>query len=207
LAFCSEYGFVGAFNHQIITRAIHELSADSRLFVIGTRGSLAAKESDTDIEWQMPMPTNVAGIPEAARRIADALYRRIEASEIAGVDLVFGVQTEEGAIIPRQQTLLPLDFSAFETPTNAVQPLTTLAPTELLEQLVAEYFYGALTLAATESLVVINQARLAAMDQAHHNIEAKHEELLQAANTLGQEQTTTELQDIITGAQAALSRR
>ena len=206
LAFCSEYGFVGAFNHQIITRATHEISTDSLLFIIGARGALAAKERNIDVERRIPMPTNITGIPEAAREITEALYHRFESGEIGGVDLVFGVQNEEGSILPRRQTLLPLDLRTFQVATNTVPPLTTLEPNELLGQVVAQYFYAAITLATTESLVVINEARLAAMDQAHHNIEAKHEELVRSAHVMGQEETTTELQDIIIGAQAALSR-
>ena len=81
-------------------------------------------------------------------------------------------------------------------------PLRNLAPEVLLEKLVADYLFALLTEAAVESLASENAARFAAMGSAHDNVAKKLEELRQDARQARQSEITTELLDLVTGAEA-----
>jgi F-type H+-transporting ATPase subunit gamma len=56
--------------------------------------------------------------------------------------------------------------------------------------------------AAVESIASENAARFAAMESAHDNVSKKLEELRQEANQARQSEITTELIELITGAEA-----
>jgi F-type H+-transporting ATPase subunit gamma len=60
----------------------------------------------------------------------------------------------------------------------------------------------ALTEAAIEALVSENAARFAAMDSAHDNVSKTLERLRQDARQARQDDITTELLDLVTGAEA-----
>ena len=81
-------------------------------------------------------------------------------------------------------------------------PFHNLAPDVLLEKLVADYIFALLIEAAVESLAAENAARFAAMGSAHDNVSKKLEELRQDARQARQEEITTELLDLMTGAEA-----
>ncbi|QGM95716.1 F0F1 ATP synthase subunit gamma (plasmid) [Methylocystis rosea] len=66
----------------------------------------------------------------------------------------------------------------------------------------AEYVFALLTEAAVESIASENAARFAAMESAYDNVSKKLEELRQEANQARQSEITTELIDLITGAEA-----
>jgi F-type H+-transporting ATPase subunit gamma len=59
-----------------------------------------------------------------------------------------------------------------------------------------------LTEAAVEALAAENAARFAAMDAAHDNVSKKLEQLRQDARQARQDEITTELLDLVTGAEA-----
>ena len=81
-------------------------------------------------------------------------------------------------------------------------PLRNLAPDVLLEKLVAGYLFALLTEAAVESLASENAARLAVMGSAHDNVSKKLEELRWDARQAWQSEITTELLELVTGAEA-----
>jgi F-type H+-transporting ATPase subunit gamma len=72
----------------------------------------------------------------------------------------------------------------------------------MLEKLIDDYIFGLLAEAAIEALASENAARFAAMDSAHDNVSKKLEELRQEARQARQDEITTELLDLVTGAQA-----
>ena len=75
----------------------------------------------------------------------------------------------------------------------------------MLEKLVGDYVFALLTEAAVESLAAENAARFAAMGSAYDNVSRKLEELRQDARQARQSEITTELLDLVTGAEAIRS--
>jgi F-type H+-transporting ATPase subunit gamma len=76
-----------------------------------------------------------------------------------------------------------------------------------LRHLADEYLFAEVTHAIMESLISENAARLRVMESADHNIGDKLEDMVRNEHTLRQEAITSELLDVVTGAEAILGQR
>jgi F-type H+-transporting ATPase subunit gamma len=203
LVFSAEHGFVGAFNEHLVGRAEQELErAGGELFMVGGRGALVAEERGLPLVWAIAMATHPGQVIEVSQRVAMELYRRFAAGEIGRIDLVFPRYRAGGSSTVEQLTLLPLDLARFPGRIARVEPVLNLPPEVLVEKLVEEYFFAELSHAAMESFISENGARLQVMDSAHETVEAKLDDLTKLANRVRQEEVTTELLDVVTGAEA-----
>ena len=108
-----------------------------------------------------------------------------------------------GSIRIDRHSLLPIDFTRFARPQRQQPPLITLAPQALLERLAAEYVYAQLCEAAMQAFVAENDARMAAMAAAKNNTESKLAALKQREQQRRQEEITTEIVELATGAEAS----
>jgi F-type H+-transporting ATPase subunit gamma len=197
----AEHGFVGGFNARVLDAAERLLDPEDALFVLGSRGAALAKER----RWTTaghPMATRPEGVPETVRPLTVQLYRMIVRGHIARVDVMFVRHRQDGAATIERRRLLPLDLASFALKQPRLPPLHNLVPDVLLEKLVADYVFALLTEAAVESLASENAARFAAMGSAHDNVSKKLEELRQDARQARQSEITTELLDLVTGAEA-----
>jgi F-type H+-transporting ATPase subunit gamma len=213
----SEHGFVGAFNERLLDAAASEMSAAQGpaplLMILGSRGAALAQDRDLNAAWTGPMATRLASIPETVRNLQERLYPLIASGAIARARVMFGRYQRTGAGSIEARSLFPLELAdgalrgAGEVGSPAgllakVPPLHHLAASDLLEGLTAEYLLARLTEATIESLASENGARFAAMDSAHENVGRKLEQYRLAASRARQEEVTTELMDLVTGAQA-----
>jgi F-type H+-transporting ATPase subunit gamma len=151
ILFCAEHGFAGAFSERVLEAAL-ALAPDASLFVVGSRGVIAAEERRTRRALLIPMASHAGAVTVTARRVAEALHDRFIADELAEVDLVL-MRSDPGrraAIEVRQ--LLPLDMGRFHPAQTARPPMTYLGPELLMEKLVGEYFFAELVDAAMEAL-------------------------------------------------------
>jgi F-type H+-transporting ATPase subunit gamma len=200
--YMSEHGFVGGFNERILDAAKGLLDPNDAVFVLGSRGAVLAQERGRPAAWAHPMATRAEGVPETIRHLTAELYRWIARGDIARVEVMFARHRQGTGTTIERMLLFPVDLTSL-APTQARQPaLHNLAPATLLEKLIADYVFGLLTEAAIEALASENAARFAAMDAAHENVFKKLEELRQDARQARQDETTTELLDLVTGAQA-----
>jgi F-type H+-transporting ATPase subunit gamma len=206
LVFCTEHGFSGAFNDQLLERAMAEAHG-GKLFVVGSRGALIASEQRLDVAWSAATASHPSGVLEVARRIASELYRRVEVGALEQVDVVYGRGGVTGAPSIEREGLLPPDLSRFEHAGERVQPLHHLAAEALLEGLAGELVLAELTRMAMESLAAENAARLRAMSSARENVERKLAQLRQDEHRARQDEVTMELLDVVTGAEALRRRR
>ena len=198
----AEHGFVGGFNVRVIAAAEEVLGRDDTLFVLGSRGAALVRERGGTPAWTHPTATRPEGVPETIRPLTVRLYRLIVRDHVARVDLMFARHRQgAGTTIERRQ-LLPLDLATFSLEQPRLPPLYNLAPDVLLEKLVADYVLALLTEAAVESLAAENAARFAAMGSSYDNVSKKLEELRQDARQARQSEITTELLDLVTGAEA-----
>jgi len=201
ILFCAEQGFAGSFSEHVFEAAGADAKEATNL-VIGTRGAAVARERGIRPDWWIPMTTRVEGIAVFASRLVDVLYGHIARGTIATADILFSRSTSSGIIIDRH-SLLPIDFGRFARPTIREQaPLITLAPSLLLERLVAEYVYAQLCQAAMHAFVAENEARMIAMVAAKNNTEIKLAALLRRERQLRQEEITTEIVELAAGAEA-----
>ncbi len=197
----SEHGFVGAFNEHLFEAAEPVLDGQT-LIVLGDRGAAKAVERGRRPDSVHPMATRSAGVPDMVNRLLRDLYERIAAGGITHVDVMFARERHGGARTIERRQLLPLDPKSLGARAQRQPPLCNLDPVTLHRNLLAEYVFAMLTEAVVESIVAENAARLAAMEAARENVSKKLENLRMEAHRQRQEEITTELLDVVTGAEA-----
>ena len=202
----AEHGFAGAFNERIIAAAGAVIEPDDALFILGSRGVAHAQELGWPCAWSHPMATHPEGVPEMTRHVTVELYRRIAGGSITRVEVMFARYRRGGAPTIEHRRLLPLDLSSFAPKPGRLPPLHNLAPLALVEKLAAEYIFALLTEAGTESVGSENAARFSAMESAHDNVSKKLAQLREEAHQARQSEITTELIDLVTGAEALHER-
>ncbi len=200
--FAAEHGFAGAFSEHVLD-APAPAAETVKPFVVGARGLILATQRGWTVDWTAPMASQVSGVAATARRVADTLYSGFTEGRFARAEIVFA-QTMAGAdVAVVRRPILPLDLEAFRAPRAGPPPLTNLPPPRLVEQLVGEYVFAELALAALESFASENAARLATMESARMNIDKKLDDLSGQERLLRQEEITAEVQDIVSGALAS----
>ena len=207
LVLCAaEHGFVGGFNERLVEAAEAALGPDDLLLVLGTRGAALALERGRKANWAEPMATRCAAAPDSVERLSGELYRRIAGGEIAGVEVIYSSHRQGSATTIERRLLLPLDMTSLKVKQMPQAPIHNLDAVAIHERLVAEYVFALLTEAAVESIASENAARLAAMTSAHDNVSKRLEGLRGDARFARQSEITTELLDIVTGAEALMDR-
>jgi len=202
LLFAPEHGFVGGLNEALIEKAAAAATPQPVLFVLGSRGAVRAREQGLSVAWTWPMATRVASAPQSVGDLTTELFRRIAAGEIARVEIIFARSRQGEATTIEQRQLFPLDLASLSKRRPRDAPLVNLAPQILLEKLMLEYVFALLTEAAIESVASENAARFAAMEAAFDNVTQKLEQLRQSARQERQSEITTELLELVTGAEA-----
>ena len=198
----SEHGFVGGVNERVLEAAEKLLDRDDVLFVIGSRGAALAQERGRRSAWVHPMATRPEGVPEMIRRLTTELYDRIARGELTRVEVLFARHRQGSGTTIEHRLLFPIDLASFAAVQLRLPPLHHLSPSALVEKLIADYLLALLTEAAIEALASENAARFAAMDSARENVSKKLEQMRQDARQARQDEITTELLDLVTGAEA-----
>ncbi|HUN76372.1 MAG TPA: FoF1 ATP synthase subunit gamma [Steroidobacteraceae bacterium] len=198
----SEHGFVGDFNERLFEFAQAYLGAQDALFVLGTRGSALAAGRSWGVTWSGPMATRMASLPETVRHLVSELYGAIARNEVSSAHVISARYRHGAAPEIERRAIFPLDLARNSEVRARQPPLHNLAPGVLLEKLVAEYVFALLSEAAVESLASENVARFNAMDAAHENVSRRLEELGRTGQQARQEEVTTELLELVAGAQA-----
>ncbi len=202
ILFMAEHGFTGAFNERLLHAAEERLEGGCLLFVLGRRGYALAIERGKTVSSALSMASRCAAAPETVRHLSAGLYARLAQGEIARVEVIYARHHPGGAPEIKQRLLLPLDLGQLRSRQARQEPLHNLTPGALYEKLAAEYVYSLLTEAAVESIASENAARLAAMESAHDNVTRKLETLRLAEREARQSEITSELLDLIIGAEA-----
>lgn len=195
LVIASENGFVGGFNTRLIDYALGLRARDEQLLIVGRRGQVVASEKGIAELTGFPMTTRIEGVTALARRIAKAL------SNCASVRIVFACRKTGALFDLAEKQVVPLaklPQSELRTP-----PVTRVPPQKLLAGLTDEYLFAEIAHSLMESLASENAARLGKMDAASRNIDKKLERLTRDMRVARQEETTSDMLDVVTGAEAA----
>jgi len=215
VVFCTEHGFAGAINEHLLDRALAgEASSPPSasvtrgagerrpLVVVGSRGVSLAKERGLDVVASLAAPSHPSGVLEVARRTAIVIAAQLERLHLSRAEVVYGRGAAAAMGTPPIASAPLLPVPATRSHAASFPPLHHLEPRVLVEQLVAEYVVAELAQFAIESLAAESSARMQAMSAARDNIERKLAELRRAEHRARQDQVTTELLDLITGAEA-----
>jgi F-type H+-transporting ATPase subunit gamma len=192
----SEHGFVGDLNAELLAGV--EIPKGCQLIVVGRRLQAAAEERDLPIAAALSMTTHVAGIPRLARKIAETVgaATHVRLATVKHDPSKAAAQAKIRQVLPVK---LP-ELGARAAP----PPLHQLRPRELLAELAGEYLLVEISRALIEALAEENQIRLGVLAAASQNITDKLEELRRKERTIRQETITTELLDVVVGAEAVI---
>ena len=201
VAYTAEHGFAGAFSDRVLEAVAP--GGKTEMFIIGSRGQAVAMQRGWRIDWSAPIASQASGVTATARAVADALYQRLVQGRLAGAEILYAKLSGATEFDVVRRRLLPIDLAGFTTSRPRPPPLVNLPRRRLVEQLVGEYVFAELALAALESFASENATRLATMQSARINIDQKLDELSGLEGLLRQEQITAEVQEITSGALAA----
>jgi F-type H+-transporting ATPase subunit gamma len=205
IVFGSEHGFVGSLNGRLLEVAVGHVQGhrNSRLLMVGSRSARIALDAGAAVAWTQAMATRSDGVIEVARNAADEIYRAIAANQFDKVVMVYAKTEAAAQWTIQSRDLLPFDPTPYRRRDRpAMAPGHYLPPERLIEKLVEELIFAELMRAAFESFASEHAARLAAMESAHHSIEEKLQLLTRDAHIQRQEEVTTELLDVVAGAEA-----
>ena len=205
----SDRGLAGGYNANVLKRA-EELFAtlraegkEPKVFISGRKGVSSFRFRGRPIEdsWTGSSETPTYDL---AKRIADALMERYVAGE---VDEIHGVYTD--FVTPLRQTavakrFVPLVVEAVERPVEG--PTTQYEfepePEALLDALLPRYVETRVFSALLEAAAAEHAARRRAMSAATENAEELTKVLTRVANQARQTEITTEIMEIVGGAEA-----
>jgi F-type H+-transporting ATPase subunit gamma len=201
VVFAAEQGFAGVFSERVFDACGADLTS-SELFLVGTRGGTVAAERKMTTHWSGAMPAHSPGIPRLADGIAEALYARIASGAIDRLDVVFSEWPPGETLRVTRRRLFPFDPSGFP-PQGDTTPLTNLAPAALLDELTADYLHALLCHAALHAFAAENEARMAAMAAARHQIDEQMAQLQSTQRQMRQEEITAEIIELAAGETAS----
>ena len=198
IALCSEHGFVGAYNERVLDAVVEARQEGQSLGLVGYRGILLAGERHLLAHWTMPMAFFFGSAGATARAIAG------KAEGAGTVDITFALYQKGGGYKIKTERILPVPAPASKplSATSSPLPLHQLPSDLLMTALAGEYLYAQILRSIIQALTSENAARLAILQAADHNIGDKLEKLGKQARMLRQQEITTELMDVVTGAMA-----
>jgi F-type H+-transporting ATPase subunit gamma len=205
----SDRGLAGAYSSNVLKRAeelfslLRSEGKEVRLFVSGRKGVSYYRFR------QRPVEESWIGFSETpsyddAKRIADAMIDRFETGE---VDEIHGVFTDFVSVVRQRavaRRFVPMVFEETARPTEGpvAQYLFEPDPEALLSALLPRYVETRVFSALLESAASEHAARRRAMSAATENAEELIKVLTRVANQARQTEITTEIMEIVGGAEA-----
>ncbi len=204
----SDRGLAGAYNANVLKVAEATIREEERagrtveLYIVGRKGkgyfTYRGRSATRDWEGLTDEPTM-----EGAAEVANVLMDRYATGELDRVWLVYTDFKSALTQAPVRMELLPVKAEEFEGGEEiAPEFLFEPDPAELLDRLIPRYveakvFHGLLEASASE-----HAARQRAMKAATDNADDVKNSLSRVMNQARQDQITTELSEIVSGAEA-----
>jgi F-type H+-transporting ATPase subunit gamma len=205
-------GLCGAYNNTIIRMAEREVMArraegeDYALILVGSKAADYFKFRNYRIDESFTGMTDQPAY-EDARAVGSAIRARFEAGEFKTLDLVYTRFLSVGTQRPVIRRFLPLDV--VEDATGDVQadgPGADLEyepdPSTILDTLLPRYVEARIFSALLDASASEHAARQRAMKSATDNAEELKTNLTRIMNRARQDSITTEIMEIVSGAEA-----
>ncbi len=204
----ADRGLAGAYNSSVIRAAEREIQqlraagTQTRLVTIGKKATTYFRfrgyELDESFQGFSEEPTY-----EDARRVAEAVVARFEAGEYDRVDIVTTQFISAGVqrVVQRRFVPLELDTAAESSGPSADYEFEP-GPGEILDRLLPRYAEARLYAALLEGSASFFAAQQRAMKSATDNAEELITKLSRVMNRARQDAITTEIMEIVGGAEA-----
>jgi F-type H+-transporting ATPase subunit gamma len=205
LVFTGDKGLCGAFNTNVIRRAVEFLREHTAAEVaaVGKKGRDALRKRQFPLHAEF---LNVTTRPDFAlgRRIAAQAIERYAAGEIGAVYCVYN---EFKSVLVQRLTvekILPVDPQALESepPAAAIDYLYEQPPAEILDKLLPRFVEAQVLRVLLESAAAFNAAQMTAMDAATKNAGELIESVTLHMNKVRQAGITREIIEVVSGAAA-----
>lgn len=211
----SDQGMCGALNDRIVELAAQDLqersSKANRVIVVGLRAESQLLDRGCAADLTLSAPGSLDAIVTVAQRIVLAIDQWHLGSGIEHIVLCHHRYHSGSSWEPIREEILPLDQSKLSDwagepwPTRCI-PTFSIPVQELLVSLTHQYFFVSLFRAFTEALASENAARLLAMQAAEKNILERLEALQSVYHRERQAAITSEMLDVISGAESLANR-
>jgi F-type H+-transporting ATPase subunit gamma len=213
IIFGSDMGMCGQFNDTLALQAAVKVKSykAGKVEIISVGEKIGARLEDAGLKPSRSImyPAGIfGGILPVLEELLEEIGAWRDKMSIGRVELAYNKPAEAGqGYRPYSQMLLPLDMDYLEGLrqkkwVSVSMPLFKMDRDALLASLVQQLMFTILFRSFAESLASENAARLQAMQAAEKNIEDHIEELTRDFNQARQDQITSELLDIIAGAEA-----
>lgn len=211
LVVSGERGLCGAFNANVLRRAIEFLRArpspdGAEVMALGRKSRDALRKQ----RWTVTAEYADIGARMQAERAAEITRAAIERYRSGEVDAVYMVFNEFKSVLSqviRLEKLLPIEAEApgVESPAGAtpVDYLYEQPAGELLERLLPRYVEAQIYRALAESAAAEHAARMTAMDSATNNARELIDKLTLYMNKVRQAAITKEIIEVVSGAASA----
>jgi len=209
--FASDQGLAGAFNERIVARAVEfrdETQGEVVFVAIGLRGANLLAMRGVEPKLSARMPASLEGIAAQVPELAAAIFGAYSDSGAREAYFVFNAFESMGRFRECARRIIPpvrQDLSESEQRAFTYEPILTAAPDRLLPHMVEEYFFIELYRSLLESHASENGARLASMTAAATNVDDRLEEVRRDFHSVRQDAITSELMDVVSGAEALRS--
>jgi F-type H+-transporting ATPase subunit gamma len=206
----ADRGLCGSFNMNLInqaSKAMHNFEAKGQgveFSVIGRRGVDFFKRKHIEVANALPGAMNVVDF-DLALKVAQLGLNSFLAGEVQEVYMIFCRFESMARMIPTMKRLLPIapETSADEeTSRSQVEYLTEPSAEEILVDLLPRYLNVQVYQGLLETSTSEHASRMTAMDNATKNCKDMIENLTLVYNKARQAAVTTELMDIVGGAEA-----
>ncbi len=205
----SDRGLAGAYNSNVIRTAERDMQAegaDVRLFLTGKKAVsyFRFRGYDTDESW-----TGFSDKPgiEDARNVASAAAKAFSDGEVDQVKLTYTRFESSAVQRPHLTQVLPLTEEELEEAEEddagkGAQYEFEPSPEEILDYLLPRYLESTVYQALLEAAASEHAARRRAMKAASDNAEELIEDLTRDYNQARQAEITTEIMEVVGGAEA-----
>ncbi len=206
----ADRGLCGSFNVNLINQAnkaiaqFKEKGQEVEFSVVGRRGLEFFRRRKVEIANEMPGAMNVVDF-DLALKVAQIGLNAFLAGEVQEVYMVYCRFESMARQVPMMRKLLPIapdSSSGEETGGSKVEYLTEPSAEEILVDLLPRYLNVQVYQGLLETSTSEHASRMSAMDNATKNCKEMIDNLTLVYNKARQAAVTTELMDIVGGAEA-----
>lgn len=205
IVICADRGLCGSFNTNILKRAFGFLG-DNRhkqivLHAVGKKARDYFRRRNVTVlrEW---VDVSRRMDPTLSGEIGDDVIERYASGEVDAVYLVYNEFKSAIQQSPTVECLLPVERARFESGESADDYIYEPNAAALFDELLPHFVHNQVFHAILESAAAEQAARMTAMDSATNNAQELVENLTLHMNRVRQASITTEIIEVVSGAEA-----
>ncbi|MBR1778269.1 MAG: F0F1 ATP synthase subunit gamma [Alphaproteobacteria bacterium] len=213
----SDTGLVGKMNREVVRFAEKFLQEkgfriDQTAFIaIGRQIIAQLSRNEWNVIEQYPISNSVKAVSKTAASVLVTAHEHMQTDRITQV-YVFYSEKQGVSVVPTSSLLMPLGTEWLERLKKIGwpghnYPTYTLPPDKIYSALMRERLLIELSTAITEALSAEHHMRLTTMQAAEKNIDENLEAMNLEYQQMRQENITTELLDVVSGAEALRNQK